>query len=289
MLLIGSRAANWWHPKCKVREASDWDIVASHKEACDFTGQSLDPAKQTWKHGNIEFHNAEFFLNFQLESLYASDQGLVIHDTLRVWICNSRGLAAIKRSHLHRTIKFVHHMIQYQELDKDFTEQDWKYIRARTDAIKMVYPDRVGTKDKKNEDFFKDAIKRDLPHDEIHKIVAHYDEPLYLKLKVDKSMAAYDLGLWENLSLEDKHNAVREECYVIALERFLIPHRKRFPYRIAFHKALEKACTTLDNGPFREHAIDYWNEIRNFNGEVFDRFFNSQLWLTNGNIASKSD
>lgn len=245
-------------------------------------GSSCDPAKHSWKWYDVEIHNADSMCNGLMQDYAAGSIELYRFGTVvKADLCSSRGLAIIKRSHLHRKIKFAHHMIQYQSLDKAFNAKDLEFLAKRTAATKAAFPDRVGTKNKKNEDFFKDAVKRHLPHDELHKIVAHYSEPIYLRLKMDASMAAYDHDLWAAMDISDKHIAVREECYVIALERFLIPHAlqgERYPYRFAFSKALEKACTTLDDGPFREHAIDYWNTIRCFDDGVFNKFFNSTLW-----------
>ena len=49
-------------------------------------------------------------------------------------------------------------------------------------------------------------------------------------------------------------------------------------HRMAFDLALERICTTLCGGYFRDHAIDYWTEIKEFNEDIFNKFFNSKLW-----------
>ena len=197
-----------------------------------------------------------------------------------VRVCSSRGLAAIKRSHMYRDFNFTKHMIQYQLLDSNFTEQDREFIRLRRAETMKHFPQRPTFGDMTNEQFVQDAVIRVFDHEEIHRIIAG-GTASYFKLKKDMSKAAYDHELWHAASDELKQACVREETYVIALERFLIPRRlkgERFPYRIAYMRALEKVCTTLDDGPLREYAIDNWNIVKLFDETVFNRFFESKLW-----------
>ena len=46
---------------------------------------------------------------------------------------------------------------------------------------------------------------------------------------------------------------------VIALERFVIPGKLN--PKLAYLKAVEKICTTLTSGWFRDFAIDNWPEV----------------------------
>lgn len=281
MLLIGSRAANYWHPECSVKPTSDWDVVCDLKTACELADTQFNPCSRSWKWKNYELHNADFFCNDELIGRYDSGDLMLVEPGVKVNICSSRGLATIKRSHLHRTIKWTHHMLQYQVLDHAFTASDLQFIERRKREIKGLLPDRVKTKSMSNEDFFDDAVNRIFEHDEIHRIISAPNEPLYLKLKTDKSKAAYDDALWLGLANDERTQAVREECYVIALERFLIPYAlqdRKYPYSHAFSRSLEKACTTLDTGLFREYAIDNWQTIRVFDPQTFNKFFHSKPW-----------
>jgi hypothetical protein len=279
MLLIGSKATQFWHPEYRIGQKSDWDVLVSHDKAEEITQSSLNPCASSWRHGDrVELHNVAFLNNADILR-YATEERIEIEDGLCPRICSSRGLAAIKRGHLHRSLGFTKHMIQYQILDKDFGLDDWQFIWSRASLTKSTFGDRAGFKDKGNKEFFDDAVTRPFSHDDLHLAIAK--QPLYLKIKSDPSKAAYDPYLWIGLPYWEKTEVVREECYVIALERWLIPYRqkeRKYPYSMAFHKAMEKACTTLDNGPFREYAIDNWSKIQRFNPAVLDCFFNSQLW-----------
>ena len=63
------------------------------------------------------------------------------------------------------------------------------------------------------------------------------------------------------MAYNQKVQCVAEETYVIGLERFLIPVDFDFNSRIAYNKALEKVCTTLCSGWFRDFAIENYPEI----------------------------
>lgn len=281
MILIGSRALSYWRPDWTRNEKSDWDVVATPDEASELLKKECDPSSMSWKWGHVELHNSRFFYNDEIEKRYASGESITLGYILGAKVCSLRGLAAIKRSHLHRKLNFPKHIIQYQLMDHNFDENDLEFIRKRTAFTKQVFGDNVGSKNKKNDEFFKDAVVRVFKHDDIHAIVADPTGPMYLKVKSDASVAAYDPDLWEKLSHDDKILAIQEECYVIAIERFLVPAKitgKKYPFRAAFLNALEKACTTLDDGAFREYAIDHWKALAAFDAAIFDRFFDSQLW-----------
>jgi hypothetical protein len=48
---------------------------------------------------------------------------------------------------------------------------------------------------------------------------------------------------------------------VIAAERMLIPSNWKYSSKLAYIRSLEKVCTTLTSGWFRDFAIDNYPEI----------------------------
>lgn len=278
MILIGSRALSIWHDEHTERSSSDWDVIVTLQEAETILGD-IDITKSSWKYGDIELHNYFVVNNLDIPRLYCTAKQISIPYGLKAYVCSSRGLAAIKRGHLHRSLNFAKHIIQYQYLDREFDSSDMLFIEERKRLTKEQFPERIGSKDKNNEDFFEDAVVRVFKHDDLHYAIT--DSPMFLSLKRDKEKAGYDNDLWLSASHADKIRAIIEECYVIALERFLVPYKlkgKNFSYRIAYYKALEKACTTLDDGPFREYAIDHWSELTKFDEQIFTKFWNSKLY-----------
>lgn len=280
MLLIGSRATSIWHSEHRPKNPKDWDVICSHAQAEALIGSPCDPKAFSWKYGNIELHNDAFFLNKRIVDMYSTDRRVDADGHLIVNVCSSRGLAVIKRSHMYRDFNFTKHMIQYQLLDHDFTPKDLAFIADRMAETQKHFPHRSPFGAMTNEEFIVDAVVRHFDHEELHRIIGG-GTVSYLQLKKDMSKAAYDQDLWHAASDEVKQACVREETYVIALERFVIPHRLKgvkYPYRMAYLRALEKVCTTLDDGPLREYAIDNWNIVKQFDDAVFERFFDSDLW-----------
>jgi hypothetical protein len=94
-------------------------------------------------------------------------------------------------------------------------------------------------------------------------------------MKRNRSLAKCEKDMWDDFIHMDKIKCVQEETYVIAMERFLI--RNDFNWREmswvgAYHEALEKVCTELTSGWFRDFAIDNFPEIsKNYNPNVFTK------------------
>ena len=60
---------------------------------------------------------------------------------------------------------------------------------------------------------------------------------------------------------EDKIKCIAEEAHVIAMERMMIPNKWEYPTKKAYIKAVDKVCTTLCSGWFRDYAIDHYPEV----------------------------
>lgn len=134
-----------------------------------------------------------------------------------------------------------------------------------------------------NEEFFGEgkkntmkSVQRYVEHDSIHELVMYYTRPIFETLKTDKSKALLSRKLFEESTTEVKLNCVREEAMAIAIERycydcikineyrFVIPHYVRIGQtpkltsQEAYELALERVCTTLTSGWFRQFAIYNW-------------------------------
>lgn len=250
-LLIGSRALNFWYPDCKIKEDADWDIISS----AEIQG--------------AEWHQLDILNNAGMLA-YASNQFIQFNGR-SVNVCNTTGLAIIKRSHLHRSLSFgkhITHWIKWLSARTDaFTANDWKVLAERTELTKQQYPQGNPNLMQPVKDFFDDAVSKIYEHDYLHELVAYYDKPLYTKLQRNPKLAWCDKELWDKLTHEDKCKCVAEECYVIAIERF-ISKDWNYSFKLAYNKSLEKVCTTLCSGYFRDFAIDNFAEILQlFNAE----------------------
>lgn len=247
--LIGSRALNYWFPDWKIKEDTDWDVV-SWTEV---------------KGEGIEWHD-RYLLNNDEIADYATPQ-TIKHNNLTLHVVNPIGLSLIKRSHLHRDIGFDKHMNQWllhlQQFQKYWSMQDYGFYSQRSILTKKDYPQRTPNLMQPKYSFFDDAVKKVYEHDYLHELVAFYDKPLYTQLLRDKTLAWCEQTEWNKLDHADKVRCVQEEVYVIATERFIIPKGFDFNTKIAYNKALNKVCTTLCSGWFRDFAIDNYLEIVN--------------------------
>jgi hypothetical protein len=267
MYLCGSQALNYWsfHP---FDESKNYDIIASEEELnihdLSFSG------KDQFKHGKIEFIDIKLLNNEKLcRSPYKSYRSVDV-ENFNCVVLRPTALYIMKRSHLFRPLKFAWHIQQFQKLkthECPLFKDDLTTLRERISLTKKKYGDKVPKLNKTNEEFFDDSVTKYYVHDDIHKIVSYdYGHPIYERLKLRKELAMCEKDLWYKLPHQDKVNCVREEGYVIALERFIIPKiesgEKHMSPEMAFDKALEKICTTLCSGYFRDFAIDNWQEIR---------------------------
>lgn len=109
-------------------------------------------------------------------------------------------------------------------------------------------------------------------HDSIHIAMAYYEKPAYTFFKKPNSDVMCDKLLWDRSGELTKRAAVLEESYVLALERSQIPfpdmNRKK-----SFVMALQKVCTSITSGWFREFAWqNYDNVLSMYDSEYVARF-----------------
>ena len=99
--------------------------------------------------------------------------------------------------------------------------------------------------------FFKDNVKRLIPHDDLHKIIN--PNPSY-QLVVDGVKP--NQNKFESLTITDKNNICFEEAYVIAIERFW----GKLPFRTAYNKAQQALVTRLHPIWLADWVILNWKD-----------------------------
>ena len=120
MMLIGSKALEFWDSSFRTRDDSDWDVIGA-PESLTERGLTLP--------GRVEYHKPESCLNGLCERLYGSG---VFYFGIEV--CSPKGLMIIKRSHLWRNYKFDAHITQYHKhllplcKNDPMTETDWEHL-----------------------------------------------------------------------------------------------------------------------------------------------------------------
>lgn len=234
-MLIGSQALAAWCPKYRISIKADWDVITTHPEDL----------------GAIDVHRADQYLSHEFFKFAET------HPLWPIPVCNLRGLAAIKRSHLALDHNWIKHISCWHVwLKQHYNDEDTPLVKAREKITLEVAKQKPPLLKKSNDAFFNDAVKKVYDHDYLHELVAFHDQPLYTKLKHDHSLAWCEKDLWEALSVQDKLCCVSEEASVISIERFMVPSQWTYPATAAYDKALQKVCTTLTSGWFRDFAID---------------------------------
>jgi hypothetical protein len=247
-ILIGSRALALWFGTnlVPINEATDYDVI---------TYDNLDLP-------NFERHDPDILFNHEVERYISSSSVMV--NGIKLKLVNPIGLAIIKRSHLWRNLGFGKHITHYHKLLKDFhdfDQQDMEVLNRRIEATKIMFPQGNPSLKQSKEDFFDDYVTKKYDHDYIHELAAFENEPIYVKLLSNTESVWCDVGKWDMLTFSQKCMAVCEETMVIAIERFIVPNDWKYPPKKAYFQALEKVCTTLTSGWFRDFAIDNYPMI----------------------------
>lgn len=118
----------------------------------------------------------------------------------------------------------------------------------------------------KNAFFSAGKIEFKYDHDEIHEAVKIGPVPAYTLYKKDGQEVECSKELFDSLPYETRLNGVMEEAMVLALERCLIPYNGNYfepNPRDAYAKALEKVCTSITSGWFREFAWENYFQALN--------------------------
>lgn len=127
--------------------------------------------------------------------------------------------------------------------------------------------------DVSKKEFFDASVKYIYDHDDIHKSVAIGNRPAYTYYLSDHAEVMCDKNKFDSLDLETRINGVLEECYVLAIERSLVPFPGVMTPAQAFYYAYSKVCTSITSGWFREFAYDNSIQIlKQFNENYFDKF-----------------
>ncbi len=293
MLLIGSEAAKFHYKD--FREPHDIDVITNMQELNNWfklnkdNVVSLMPNEQCTKYKaklvsgkQVEFELAEhratgheLLFSSKIDSSFISS----FHGELNceVKVAPPAVLLAIKRSHLEFQIHWTKNIQDYHWLKNCFSpivfsniyEKLWNMSKARTKETQAWYKKPKIDLDMSNEDFFKKSQKslgRIYNHDDIHKVVMFYDEPMYMKIKEDQTKAKCSKKLFFKLSQEDRIKCVQEEAMVIALERVIIPALEKDPKAImlgdyVYETAIMRICTTLTKGWFRDFTIENYPSL----------------------------
>ncbi len=279
LLLIGSEAAH--RRMTGVRTDTDIDLIMTMGDLLDFVeenGVDAAPISKTkfvgkWCGALIEMEVA--WPDSTAEWLLDQITGDVI-DLMgqKLFLPDLDWLYTIKMS--HRFLADSPHFLKTMRDIRDMRSAGAKiadevWLEARElETYTKLRPKLNVSKDT----FFAEGRERfPYDHDQLHELVKVLHKPAYEYYKGDGKEVWSDKEKWNACNEYVKQAGVLEECYVLALERCLIPHPGKVTPAVAFRMALEKVCTSITSGYFREYAWENFNSIVARSNDFYhDRF-----------------
>jgi len=292
MLLIGSHALNQNLPSSIGRKCMDYDLIATYSEYENWIKDKqfdyLMPHNGAKK---MIAKNKDNIFEFEIAWPGSSAEALLeaihkdnstVNDFLgyfsKVLIPDLNFLYMIKMS--HRFLKNSPHFLktmhdinlmksygayipeEYKNLFKLREKETYNYAHPNLSQNKMGFFDP------------NQGVQYQWNHDDIHKVFAKMENPAYSYYKKDNEEVQCSK---EKFFLVDEHirlNGVYEESLVLAAERSQIPFKGKVDPKWSFLKALEKVCTSITSGYFRNYAYDNYDKVV---GMYEDGYMN-KLW-----------
>lgn len=218
-------------------------------------GDSIIEAEIAWE-GSL----AEEFLSLMNNSEYASLDALYALKMSHRYLKNS--------PHFLKTMKDIHLM---RSLGAKIPKEMVDFFKRRERATyNYSHPN---LKVDKKSFFAGDNIEYMYDHDSIHEAIKLQDRPAYSYFKEDTNEVFVSSEMFAKLDDEIKINSVLEESYVLAIERSQVPHKGVLTPRQSFNIALQKVCTSITSGWWREYAWEnYYEAIARYSDSYMDRF-----------------
>lgn len=148
-------------------------------------------------------------------------------------------------------------MLMRNVLKAKITNGEWLKAREKETYLRS----RPSLNRSKKAFFDGDGVSYKYDHDSIHEAVKHRAMPAYMYYKSDNAEVFCSKKKWDAVSQETKLFGVLEEGYVLALERSQIPFEGKVSPRKSFVIALQKVCTSITSGWFREYAYENYDKV----------------------------
>jgi hypothetical protein len=136
--------------------------------------------------------------------------------------------------------------------------KDWFKLREK-ETYNYKHPKLNQSKD----GFFNpnEGIDYIYDHDTIHEAVKTFDRPAFMLIMDDQADVFCSKQKFFSLPKELQLATVLEESYTLALERSQIPNNFKPDAKASFLKALEKVCTSISSGWWKEFSYDHYYQV----------------------------
>lgn len=302
MLVIGSKALQKHLPSLDMSLTRDLDVICTADEMLSVVGgnpniKHFRPERDNkwvafYHNGNIvEFELAvEGSSAQQLLSIswgHTSDMLIGLDGTIgNAMIAPIHHLYLIKMSHRYKKnspffLKTRRHILlirkHFPEVQTIFNDPVYMTLFKLREAESYNYA-HPKLNVSKTEFFNPDiGVQYVFDHDEIHKIVARGERPAYTYFIKDGEDVLCDKDKFFALDEATRIRAVFEESTVLALERSQIPFKGQVDPMRSFSIALEKVCTSITSGWFREYAWEHYDEaFEMYQPDYVENFFKAE-------------
>jgi hypothetical protein len=267
VLLIGSKAL--LQHVCggdptNARVPNDTDFISTHEQAKDYIaacqfdkvvpnqkGTTLMCFKQGIKPVEITIawpgSSAEAILGVE-QGTVASINTLYLLKMSHRYLKNSPHFEKTRRDILQ--MRLMGAVIEYPAILKQREQETYDYKHPSLMRNKREFFDP------------NEGVKYVYEHDSIHLAMAVEPlTPAYTHFKHDQAEVMIDKQKWAAQPHIVQLYSVLEESYVLALERSQIPFRGQVDPARSFKIALQKVCTSISSGWWREFAYEHYDEV----------------------------
>ena len=302
MLVIGSRALAHHIPDLDLSKTKDIDVICTAEEMMAVV--SNNPLIKSFRpcvgdHKWIAFFHNGNIVEFELAVPgNSANQILLIswqNGEASIGCDGSIGDALIAPLHLLYIIKMSH---RFKKNSPHFlkTRNHIMLMRERfPDVVNVfdntVYNEIFKLREKESynyshpklnvskQEFFNPdiGVQYVFDHDQIHKIVSRGQQPAYSLFMKDGADVLCDKDKFFALDEHTRIRAVFEESTVLALERSQIPFKDQVDPLRSFTIALEKVCTSITSGWFREYAWEHYDDaLAMYQPDYVENFFKAE-------------
>lgn len=287
VFVIGSRAMQKHGLLPSHRTPKDWDIIGNEEDCFEFAenlgkieSREITSKGETYFLSNGEIIEAEYLKSDHSEKLFWA---MLIDQTGNFWE-HDNILSKLPIKHYYASLPWLRFFKESHKYLKDSphflkTRIDLEILRKITglpeNSEKLLeqrefiqYRNGLPVLKVSKKEFFNEAEEFYVyDHDSIHEAVALGERPAYTFYMKDGEEVLTDKNKFFSVPEQIRLAGVYEEACVLALERSQIPNNFEVNPDKSFMIALEKVCTSITGGYFREYAYDnYFNIIKLYKG-----------------------
>jgi hypothetical protein len=228
-LIIGSVALRHWFED--ARDPKDIDILTP----CEVTASIAGIVETQWH------DEGEFLIGKSKDPIFA-DPDL---------------LYSIKVSHAHWDVKWQKTMFDIEFLRRKGAKLDLEVYTRLLPIWEQVHGKKKVNMNQMMTTFFKDTVKREYDHEQLHELVKFTDRPMHERIRPNLSNAWCSEDMWNNLGAKYREFCALEEIMATAIERNrLTLDSTRVDVIRAMHRAHFQLCTSMTKGWFARFLIE---------------------------------